>query len=754
MITPIDYDNLDIGRGPHIIDRRTGRPQTGNTYLGSRPEDTYCGPSIARSIPTDAFIRRENRTGEDGGEFRNTMIFEYSQPGWDLQEPGGGIPVKVTYEGYNAILTGYDPHNFLVEINYFDYRAPTEQIWDRIFGLPLLPSFDANALDGKCDASAVTNPAQQRAVLNLPVRDRLTCDTSVDPKDHPLPTLPDQYEVRTSVNFVQSGLGNNFTEYRHQWFDGQKQRAATTVYSPNYQHRIELGGDVGVQVYYDKNGLCVAEPIGELVAGSGPHIVDRRTGQPQTSNTYIGNKPEDTYCGTGEARGIPTDAFLRYDYRNTSDGSELRANVMFEYSQDGWKMGQPSVGPIAPVRVTYEGTNSIGFKAHTFKVVEDYFDFKVPADIDRPFQVPMPMSFDAKNLKGRCNASALTTPKQRNAVLGLNVRNRIICDADGSDAKAHPLPTLPDQYEVRSEVNYVESALGKNFSQYRHTYWDGVNQREATTVFSPVFEHRIELGDVGLAVTWDRFGYCAAEVIDYDNLGIGKGPHIINRRTGQPQTSNTYLGSLPDDQYCTSTETRGIATDVFSRFENRTGADGGEFRNTITFEYSQTGWDLAGPSPSVPVRVSYEGYNALLAGYEPHNFRVVTDYFQFTEPEDSFFFDIAFQLPMTISFDPNNLDGYCNGTALIKEEHRAAILALGVRPAPGSTTTTSSKKTQKKLDVTLTIIIAAAALVFGCLVSVLSHMLLGKCRGDTGSGEVEITAPKTSTNAPNGAGWA
>ncbi|MEO1479569.1 MAG: hypothetical protein AAFV01_13420, partial [Bacteroidota bacterium] len=443
---------------------------------------------------------------------------------------GPAAPVRATYEGYNS-LNGIDPHNFRVVTEFFDFHVPIRP--GRAFEIPMPVSFDATVLDGRCDASRLTKPEQKAAVLALQIRDRLACDADPDgAKPHPLPVLPDRYEVRTEVNYVDSGLGKNFTSYRHEWWDGLNNREATTVYSPDYQHRIELG-DAGIAVTYDRDGYCVVEPRGELEPGSGPHIVDKRTGNPQTSNTYLGSRPGDTYCGQGEARGMPTDTFVRTDTAAGANDTDLRVDVIFEYSRPGWdlRMG------IAPVRVSYLGYNSIGFDPHNVEVTVDYYDFHEPANMDRPFQLPMPVSFDANNLVGRCDASSLNTPSQRAAALALPVRDRYVCDAGADDVKAHPLPVLPDQYSVRTEVNYVESGLGNNFSSYRHQWWDGLNNREATTVYAPDYQHRIELGDVGVAITFDLNGNCVAEMMGEPQAGSG--PHIINRRTNQFQTSNT-----------------------------------------------------------------------------------------------------------------------------------------------------------------------------------------------------------------------
>ncbi|MEO1479570.1 MAG: hypothetical protein AAFV01_13425, partial [Bacteroidota bacterium] len=243
------------------------------------------------------------------------------------------------------------------------------------------------------------------------------------------------------------------------------------------------------------------------------------------------------------------------------------------------------MGPAAPLRVTYEGVNSMGSDPHTFLIEEDFFDFHVPLRPGRAYEIPMPVSFDAANLNGRCNASALTTPEQKAAVLGLQIRDRIACDAEPDDAK--PLPVLPDLYEVRTEVNYQESALGKNFTSYRHEYWDGRNNRVATTVYTPVLQHRIELGDVGVAVTYGLDGDCVMEEIG--EPPIGTGPHFTDRLTGQAQTSNTVLGSRPGDKYCGPGEARGIATDVFVRSDTRNDTDGGVLRADVMFEFSQTG---------------------------------------------------------------------------------------------------------------------------------------------------------------------
>ena len=708
-------------RQPHILNRQ-GRPQSSNEYLGGRPEDKYCGPSEARGIKTDAFVRNASVSLPDGDIWYRAQ-YEYSQPTWDIREVPS--PVRAYFDGYNS--NNGQPYNFRHVVDYVDFRQPNDFASTRAFQIPFPVSFDPTDLEGYCNATALTTPAQKAAAQAFNVQGRVACGNGVEAAPHPMPTLPDQYSVKIEFNVIDDDIDEQFSTTQQDWYDGPNARVASTVWTKDggFEHHIELG-DANVRIKYNRQGMCTAEPRDDAGIGNvrnrEPHVIDRVTGQLASSNSFLGARETDKYCGPSTSRGIPTDAYVRNNTVTLDDGNTIQFNAQYEFSQSLW---DTRTGLQVPVRAYFNGYDSINGRGYNFQHQADFFDFTTtPPDLDRAFTLPVPISFDARVLEGHCNASSLTTPTQRAAVLALAVRNRIRCE-DASNpnqvSKPHPIPELPNQYELHMEGTLT--SLNTTFSA--REYYDGLNNRLAQATLSPIIEYRIDLVEEGILIIWNPRDPTNCRALPrVDVFAVDE--------SGQMRSSNYFLGAMPDDKYCGTTTTRGIPTDVWKRNGTMEGPLGeGMIRYDYTFEVARPGWQMR--EDRSPIRATFEGYTDLdlisgELGTNPTNFYQIYDFYDYNQPNDTNW-DRHFDIPLPMSFDEDNLDGYCNASALVDPIHQEIVRNLRIRASPFTTgfgtnipSRGCSNNKSKTTDVTLTIIVGAAALVVGMLVGPLCYI--------------------------------
>ena len=738
-------------RTPHVADRLTGALVTPNAFIGARPEDTYCSSTTTRGIPTDVFTRSGNATLPDGNNIRYDAQFEYSQPSWELRT--SGVPVRAHFEGYMS--NNGDGFNFRHFIDYFDFNDKP-LLLERAFALPLPVSFLANDAEGYCDASSLVTPEQKAAAMSLSVRNGLpTCDADVaSVKQHPMPSLPNRYEVQVEFSIIEGREGDEkFTSNQQDWFDGEKNRIATSIFTPKFQHIIELG-DADVVATYDLEGNCRLGPN----TFSGSPFDDLRhfslhISQFDGSNpgSYIGANPADEYCTSTVSRGIPTDVFIR-----KIDTGNVSLTNTFEFSQAGWELRDTP----APVRGRWEGYRfpEDGSAPYNFKHQVEYSNYiENPAFIDFAFQLPYRLNFDknATNVKGFCDATALTTEKQKAAARALNVRGKLNC-LDPSDpivkSKPHPLPVLPGRFELNAETNL----LNENRTTYQKEYYDGPNGRIAAWRMQPEFDYTIELVDAGVMIQWSRdfMNDCVAlPTVD---------AYLVDNATGRLASSTAAIGALPTDQYCAPSEARGIPTEAWFRNSSAPGPQGGEIQYEYHVEFAQKNWGLLEESTQVPVRITFEGYSTFQFAdgndfkvVDGYNFKNVYELYAYHQPFDEYW-DRHFEVPLAFSFDPDNVAGFCNATLLKLPEHRAAVQALRVRnPLSGAAgskcSSSSSSKKKKEIDMTLTYIVAAAALLIGMALGAAIYFQVCKClcgQDDTDVDKaIEVTAQKKQGSA-------
>lgn len=148
---------------PFIVNITSRRLYKSNEFLGSHSSDTYIGPSEARGIQTERFLRNGSSFVLD-----YSLVFEYASNSWlekmRIGEDDVATPVRATLDGVNYL----DGHTFFHVYDFFDYVASVDA---SEFTLPFPIDFDDADRPGTCNATALADdPVARAALLALPVQ--------------------------------------------------------------------------------------------------------------------------------------------------------------------------------------------------------------------------------------------------------------------------------------------------------------------------------------------------------------------------------------------------------------------------------------------------------------------------------------------------------------------------------------------------------------------------------------------------------